>query len=197
MKILFFADTHGDRKALTNLKNKAKEADHVVCLGDFTIMESEIDEVMKQLNEFNKPVLLIHGNHEDDFRVRDLAENYQNITFLHKGAYELENHLFLGYGGDGFSTNDPEFENVAEKFFKKEIKENKKIIFLTHGPPHGTEIDKINGAHSGNKSYRKFIDEVKPHLAISGHLHENAGKHQKIGRTFILNPGKNGAIINI
>ncbi|MBS3097214.1 hypothetical protein J4209_00295 [Candidatus Woesearchaeota archaeon] len=43
---------------------------------------------------------------------------------------------------------------------------------------------------------KTFILKVKPDLAISGHLHENAGKEDKIGKTKIVNPGPFGKIIN-
>ena len=196
MKILFFADTHGDMKALDILKNKAQEADGIVCAGDFTQMERDIEKIMKKLNSFNKTTLMIHGNHEEEERVKELCEKHENITFLHKGVYTVEDYIFMGYGGGGFSTNDSRFVDVA-KFFKEESKDKKRIILITHGPPHGTEIDKIQGEFKGNKSYREFIDDVKPHLVVSGHLHETTGKSDKIGRTLVINPGMYGAIVDI
>lgn len=197
MNILFFADLHADMDVLSNLKTKAKDADKVVCAGDFSVMESHFDEVLEQMNSFGKEVLIIHGNHEDEDRLKNACKNYDNITFLHKGVVHQGDYVFLGYGGDGFSTNDPEFEHVANKFFKPESEGKKRIIMVTHGPPHGTKLDKIGGSFRGNKSYRKFINDVKPHLVISGHLHETAGKSQRIGRTLFINPGKDGVFVNI
>lgn len=196
MKLLFFSDTHGEGKALDILKNKAKEADGIVCAGDFTQMERNIENIMKKLNSFNKTVLMIHGNHEEEERVKDLCNNYNNLNFIHKGIYTVGDYIFMGYGGGGFATNDTRFLDVA-KFFKKESKDKKRIILVTHGPPHGTEIDNIQGQFKGNKSYREFIDDVKPHLVVAGHLHETAGKSDKIDRTLIINPGKYGAFVDI
>ena len=175
MKLLFFADTHGDDKAHDIIKDRAKDVDGIICAGDISVMERGLKKTMKKLNSIGKPVLMIHGNHEDE-----------------EGDY-----VFLGYGGGGFSTNDPRFEEVAEKFFKPEVKDKKRIIMVTHGPPHGTIIDNMDGDFRGNKSYRKFMDEVQPHLFVSGHLHETAGKHEKIGRTLVLNPGPHGFIVDI
>ena len=39
MNLLFFSDMHGNLKVLDSLKNKAKEADGIVCSGDFTVFE--------------------------------------------------------------------------------------------------------------------------------------------------------------
>ncbi|MCM2325229.1 MAG: metallophosphoesterase [Candidatus Woesearchaeota archaeon] len=197
MKLLFFADLHGDKESMNILRNKAKDADGIVCAGDFTRMERDIEGIMKNLDSFGKTMLMIHGNHEDADTLKDLCQKYKNLNYLHKGVFHVGDYVFLGYGGDGFSTNDPEFEKVANKFFKKEAEGKKRIILVTHMPPYGTEIDKIEGEHRGNKSYKKFIDDVKPHLVISGHLHETAGKHQKIGRTLLINPGKDGVTVDI
>ncbi len=197
MKLLFSADTHGNDKAHDIIKDRAKDVDGIICAGDISVMERGLKKTMKKLNSIGKPVLMIHGNHEDEEGLKELCEKHENITFLHKGVYNVGDYVFLGYGGGGFSTNDPRFEEVAEKFFKPEVKDKKRIIMVTHGLPHFTIIDNMDGDFRGNKSYRKFMDEVQPHLFVSGHLHETAGKHEKIGRTLVLNPGPHGFIVDI
>jgi uncharacterized protein len=197
MKILFFSDLHGDFNTLIALKKKARDVDYVVSAGDITVMENDIQKIMRELNKFPKPVLLVHGNHEDEYHMKEICTKHSNLTFIHKGVHHVGEYIFMGYGGDGFSTNDSEFLQVANMFFKPESNNKKRMIFVTHGPPHNTVIDMIGNDPRGNKSYRKFIDEVKPHLVVSGHLHENAGKHHKIDRTLLINPGKEGAIVEI
>ena len=197
MNILFFADLHEDEKALAVLKTKAAEADLIVCAGDISNMENNLHGMMEKINRLGKPVLMIHGNHEDENGLREMCDEFENITFLHKAVHHIDDYVFMGYGGDGFSTNDPAFTRVAQNFFKPESQGKRRIILFTHGPPYGTKIDRIGEDNMGNKSYREFIDDVKPHLVISGHLHENAGKHDKIGRTLFINPGKEGAIVEI
>jgi Icc-related predicted phosphoesterase len=197
MKILFFSDLHGDFATLRNLRKKSVETDLVVSAGDFSSMERDLPELVSQLNSFQKPVLMIHGNHEEEEGMRELCNQNENITFLHKAVHHVGDYIFMGYGGDGFSTNDSNFTKVANMFFKKEAKDKKRMILVTHGPPYNTKIDFLGNEPRGNKSYRQFIDDIQPHLAISGHLHENSGKHHKIGRTLFINPGKEGVIVNI
>lgn len=197
MNILFFADTHGDMDTLRTLKNKSSNADIVVCAGDISQMELHLPELIEYMDTFDKPVLMIHGNHEDDRGMKDLCEESDNVIFIHKGVHHVNDSIFMGYGGDGFSAKDPEFIRVANAFFKPEAKDKEKIILITHGPPHNTVIDNLNGDNRGNKSYREFIDDVKPHIAVSGHLHENSGKSHQIGRTLFMNPGKKGLLVNI
>ncbi len=197
MKILFFTDLHGDMNTLRKLKDKSKDVDVTVCAGDISVMETNIEEIMRRVNKFHSPVLMLHGNHEDEFFLRELCDAHDNITFLHKAVHHVEDNIIMGYGGDGFSTNDPEFVDVAESFFKNEIKGKKRMVLVTHGPPYDTRIDHVAGNPRGNKSYRTFIDEVKPHVVIAGHLHENEGKSHKIGRTIFINPGKKGVVVKL
>lgn len=197
MKILAFSDLHGRIKDLERLKEKSKEVDLVLCAGDITVMEDNISMIVSELAQFHKPVLLIHGNHEDEYGLQELASVHDNIIFLHKVAYHINDYVFLGFGGGGFSREDPEFKDIADNFFKKEAEGKRRIVLMTHAPPHATKLDDLDGSHRGNKDMRKFIDEVKPHIVICGHFHENAGKTQKIGRTILINPGYNGAVIEI
>ncbi len=88
---------------------------------------------------------------------------------------------------------DKNFEKAIEKVFK--TLKGKKIIFVTHQPPYGTLVDRIHGEQAGNKSYTYAIKRLQPKLVICGHLHENAGKRDKIGNTVIINPGWEGTIL--
>jgi len=198
MKILAFVDLHGNYKALKEIKKKAKQADLIVCAGDISIFENELDLLLLQLNELKKPVLIIPGNHEDDKDLSKLTKMFNNIIDIHKKTFIKENCLFLGYGGSGFSMVDKEFIETAKKF-EKIIKkhQDKKIILITHAPPYKTKLDKIMNEPCGNKSIKNFILKVKPNLVIAGHLHENAGKEDKIGKIKLINPGPFGKIINI
>ena len=69
-------------------------------------------------------------------------------------------------------------------FFKQEDSYEKRSYYFgkTHAPTY-TKVDKIGKNPVGNKSIRNFISEAKPDLVVCGHLHENAGKKDKIGKT--------------
>ena len=70
-------------------------------------------------------------------------------------------------------------------------------ILVTHQPPYKTALDPIYGEHVGSTSIRKFIKEHQPDYCITGHIHENEGKTDKLGKTIIVNPGPAGKIIEI
>ena len=67
MKILVFVDLHGNKSSLMDIINRSKKKDIslVVCVGDFTIFGEQQDLFLAKLDKIGKPVLMIHGNHED------------------------------------------------------------------------------------------------------------------------------------
>jgi hypothetical protein len=193
MQILAFSDIHGNSRALDAIIKKSKKVDLLVCCGDLTIFEHGITGMMNALNKLNKPVLLIHGNHETDDVVGGLCKKYKNLFFIHKKQYCVEDVCFIGFGGGGFSLRDEELE----KFMKRLKPKKDKIILATHAPPYGTRLDSIFRGHRGSKTVADFIKRFKPIYAFSGHLHENEGRTDKIGKTIVINPGKFGKIIKI
>jgi uncharacterized protein len=198
MMILAFTDTHGDERALRKIRVKSKKADLILCCGDLTVFENHLKRILKEVNNLGKPVLLIHGNHEDEHGLKKACEGHKKIIFLHKQFHETDKYIFAGFGGGGFSLRDREFEIFQHKISeRKERNKDKKLIMMFHGPPYKNRTDLIMGEHAGNKSYSDFIKKEKPDLVLCGHLHENNGKHDRIGRTLVMNPGPEGRLIKI
>lgn len=197
MKILAFVDTHGNKKAINQVLKKVDEVDLIICAGDVSEWGSNIKSILSEFKKTKKPLLIIPGNHEFDEELREECKSFDNVIYLHKGSYTLGNYSFFGYGGGGFAERSPEFESASKKFLKT-VSNESKIILVTHGPPYGTKLDSLPGlGHRGCKSLREFIDKAKPLLHICGHLHENAGNQQVVGRTLVVNPGPSGLIFKI
>lgn len=77
--------------------------------------------------------------------------------------------------------------------FKRALKLNKLIIFMTHNSPYNTKLDIIGhgsqkGQHYGSYQERLIIKNYKPHLVLCGHIHECFGK-DKLGKSLIVNTG--------
>ncbi|MBN2423093.1 metallophosphoesterase family protein [Candidatus Woesearchaeota archaeon] len=198
MKSLLFSDLHGNINFFNLIKEKSANSDIIICSGDISHMGNDLNLLVSRLNSFKKQVLILHGNHEQKDELRDVCNEYENVTFIHKAVHIQGENLFMGFGGGGFSLTDPEFSLVANRFFKKQdFEKMKRLVLITHAPPFKTKLDLIMGEHRGNKSIRQFIDEVQPHLVVCGHLHEHAGKYEKIGRSLIINPGPEGMIVEI
>ena len=201
MKLLAFTDIHGSLTALKRIgqKIKSEKPDLLVCAGDISIFEHGIVGILRKLNKLNKKIIIVHGNHEDASTFVKCSRLFKNIIFIHKNHHVEDNILFLGCGGGGFSNVDRAFENLAKTKFRDIIKENKekKIVFVTHAPPYKTRLDKLGRNHAGNKSFRSFVEKNNIDLMISGHLHENFGKEDRIKKTIVINPGPFGKIIEI
>lgn len=198
MKILAFVDLHENKTALKKIINRAKQKDIdiIVCAGDISIFGEGLDYSLERLNKIGKPILMIHGNHEDDIDLRKRCKKLKNCYFIHNNKYRFGNHLFIGWGGGGFSFRDRSIEKNSKRL-RKWIQKDDKIVFVTHAPPYNTKADKIYKEHAGNKSIRRFIESIKPVLSVSGHLHETAGKKDKIGNCIVVNPGAEGMVFEI
>ena len=194
MKILAFVDIHGNMAALDEVMKKSRKADVLVCGGDLSIFENNLDKILKKLNSVQKPVLVVHGNHESEDVIINSIKTFHNIINLHQSTRSINEFNFVGHGGGGFSAVDTEFEKFGRSIAHLLTS---RTVLVTHAPPHKTRLDKLNGDYRGNKSIRQFIEKYQPALAISGHLHENAGKQDKIKDTIVLNPGPKGKIIDL
>lgn len=192
MKILAFGDNHG--KGFEKVKAKASQADLLICIGDITNFETRIKEIMQEIASWNKKVLMIHGNHEDEKVMRRLCEKYDNIFFIHDGLYRTDSYIFIGWGGGGFSYQDELFEQKANEY--KQFIKGHKFVLILHQPPNGY-VDTVGGSHTGNISFTKFIEETQPELAFCGHIHDCSGKTAKLGKTTIVNVLPEGMMFEI
>ena len=63
------------------------------------------------------------------------------------------------------------------------------LLMVCHTPPFETRCDRIVGGKAvGSTAARRFIEEVKPDVCISGHIHESAGV-DTIGPTTVVQRG--------
>ncbi len=193
MNILAFVDIHGNKEKLKEILKRAKDSDIIICCGDISIWGNDLKYLISELEKTQTISLIIHGNHESEEEMEKVCSNLKFVKFLHKKTFTFKDYTFFGYGGGGFSLVDKQFEN----FYKSLDLKNKKLISFTHAPPYGTNLDKLNSlGYRGNKSIRKFIEDLNPLIHFCGHLHESAGKEDKIKNTRIINPGE-GKLIKI
>lgn len=196
MKILAFVDSHGSAEAMRLLERKAKQADIVLCAGDFTIFERDLDKILKRMDSWGKPLFIIPGNHESLTSMQKACKGLQNVECFHKKIKLFNNVLFAAYGGGGFERKTPELE----KFFEENrslIRMAQTKVFMFHAPPLDTKLDIIGRNHNGNETESRLISRYKPQIVVCGHFHENSGKSQKLEGTFLLNPGPEGVVLDI
>jgi Icc-related predicted phosphoesterase len=199
MKILVVADVHGEIDKLSKLVHNFKEdVDIVICPGDFTDMfnipegfsQLDIAEmVVHKLLSLKKPVLCLPGNH-DPYETIEIFDEYG--VNLHGCVKTINKTDFVGFGGaeTPFHTKfEPSEKDIEDCLLCIEPKIKNKFILVTHNPPANTKLDEVPGSqHVGSAAIRKFIEEKKPLLGISAHIHENSSVDM-IGNTKIFYPG--------
>jgi len=209
-KFLCIADIHGDINSLLRAREFAATSgvENVIILGDFSghgafrdpkKNEEDVKKVLSILSNFN--LLAIPGNCESKSALKIF--NKQKVN-LHRKVVALDGTVIVGLGGSNPTPFDTPFE-LQEKKIYKELKsllrrnenQERKIILVLHCPPKDTECDKISGGkHIGSEAVRGIVEEFQPRLVLCSHVHESAGKEDRIKKSRIVNIGSvsNGKI---
>lgn len=198
MKILAASDIHDDFLTVKKLAKKAEKekVDLVLLAGDLTISGEVNDSLLKPFRDKDKKVLLVPGNHETIATGDFLAEIF-GMKNIHGYSVRYEDIGFFGCGGADFGltalTEKEIFENLKKGFDR--IKYLEKRIMLTHMHPSKSKSE-FSG-FKGSKAVRKAIEQFKPSILIHGHIHEAEGIEERVGKTRVINVGKEGKIIQI
>jgi Icc-related predicted phosphoesterase len=200
MKILVIADVHGYSEDISAFFSKMdpKEYDLLVCPGDFTDMFNQppgfsqhnvADIILQKLVAFGIPLLCVPGNH-DPYEIIEAFDEYG--ANLHNKKKTFGGERFIGWGGalTPFHTAfEPTEEETAAALGELGRGEPPGAILVVHNPPLNTLLDKTaTGEHVGSSAIREFIEEKKPKLVISAHIHESRGE-DVVGESKIFYPG--------
>ncbi len=197
MKLLAFVDTHEAPDALSRLKAivERERPDVAVCAGDFTVFGKSTRRMLKEMDGFGIPVVLVHGNHEDEDEVLQLHKEFANLHFAHGRAIDVAGLRFIGFGGHGFHRREAELERMEERL-RHEFHE--RTVFVSHAPPYATRLDEVDDDwHVGNESLRELIVRRLPMLVICGHIHQCFHRRDKVLTTTVVNPGPEGELIEV
>lgn len=199
MKILAASDIHGDSKAAEKLAKKAKKenVDLVVLCGDL-VGWYETKNFIKPFKELDKRVLILPGNW-DSFATTDFLANFYGVRNIHGYSAVYDDIGFFGAGGaahtpgPGMTTERDIFDNLERAH--KDLENVRAKVMLTHEHPRGSKSE-FSGFR-GSESVRKAIDKFRPDVLLHGHIHEAAGMDEMIGKTRVINVGKEGKIIEV
>ncbi len=188
MKLFLLSDIHSSFN-LHALKDKIKKekADATVVAGDITHFGTveEFKEILRAIDT-GKPLIYVPGNCDPTE-----ALDIDYMINIHGKKFDYLSYTFVGFGGSNptpFSTRI-EFEpQIAKKELEKLIVGEKNLILVSHSPPFGTKADISMGRHVGNPAIRSIVERFEPILVVCGHIHESRAI-DRVGRTFIVNPG--------
>jgi uncharacterized protein len=199
-KILAAGDIHGDTSLAKRLADKAdkESVDLVILCGDLTNFEQSTDNILGPFVKKKKKVLIIPGNHESIATTDFLAKLY-GVKNLHGYSVKYKDIGIFGCGcaNIGISQlSEDEFYSKLKEGFNK-IKYLKKKIMVTHVHPSESKMEKFSSFVPGSSGVKKAIDTFHPDLLLCSHVHEAEGIEEKIGKTKVINVGKEGKIIRL
>ena len=206
MKLLVVSDIHGYVDKLKDVLIKEDDIEMIIFTGDIAPYRKHFETI----NLLNKLLTIVR-----DFNINyiiaipgnvDYIHHYEQLEnpifiYLHKRYKKVKDIVFIGLGGSTITPFHTMLEFSEEEIYKdlqstyisyiqneKTLNKNK-IVLVTHSPPYNSLCDKIfTGEHVGSKAIRSFIEDVKPLLALCGHVHESRCI-DKISTTTVVNPG--------
>jgi len=200
LKILAAGDLHGDTTQAKKLASKAdrEEVDLVILCGDLTNFEQSTDNIIGPFVKKKKKVLLIPGNHES-IATADFLAKFYGVKNIHGYSVKYKKIGIFGCGlaNVGLSQlSEKEFYSVLKKGFDN-IKYLRKKIMVTHVHPSESRMEKFSKFVPGSSGVKKAIDKLHPDILLCSHVHEAEGIEEKIGKTRVINVGKEGKIIKV
>ncbi len=202
MRILIFSDIHGDTKALEKLA--AQPADIYISAGDLSTFSRGLERCGEVLRALGERCWVIPGNHETAEQNAEFCRKY-GLTDFHRQVKQVAGRDgAVSLAGLGYSNLTP-FHTPGE-FTEDQIAAELKafegvaapVELVVHFPPKGTQLDEVMfGRHAGSETLRAWVERVRPRGLYCGHIHECAGRSDRVGATECFNVGKAGYLLEI
>ena len=195
MKCVLMSDTHGIHEEVINGKSvslKIPDGDVLVHCGDFSNRGTYLDVI--NFSNFlgllpHKSKYVVGGNH-DEFVEQDFNASQSLLT----EAVLFTHHKFnIGNISCFASSYQPFYNNwsfnIKDDSKRKELFAmipNETEMLFSHCPPYGFLDKGFKEAHAGDKMLMGRIRELKKlKYVVFGHLHNNYGKIEQDGITYI------------
>ncbi|TXT55152.1 MAG: hypothetical protein BAJATHORv1_40061 [Candidatus Thorarchaeota archaeon] len=196
MKIMTLTDFHGTYAVIPKLARIAQQesVDAIVIAGDITNFGpiSTASQIVRGLLVVGVPTLWIPGNCDPKEMISHSSMPQLSIHF---SSTEINDTVFLGFGGSTPTPFPGMYEFTEEEYMKKakdtfeKIDTSKKIVVVSHVPPYNTSTDVLySGIKVGSKTMRTIVEEYEPVAFLCGHIHESRNSDY-IGNTLVVNPG--------
>ncbi|MBW8014588.1 MAG: hypothetical protein FVQ82_00215 [Planctomycetes bacterium] len=200
MKIIALADIHGGLDYLAGAAGDLAAADLILIAGDITNFGGvkQAKHVIDGLRSCNRNILAVTGNCDEPKTGGYLAAEGININC---NCIGFEGVNFVGLAGS-IDASRSQLGDTLEEHFANTLAEIETqtasvepLVLVTHQPARGTAVENRGG---GSDAIYDFIARRQPILAVSGHIHEAAGK-DTIGKCVLVNPGPfhNGSYASI
>ena len=208
MKLACIADIHSNVNYIEQLSKL--DVDAILIAGDLTQFgtDYELEIILKKLNELNKDVIFIAGNH--DMFAQTNKEDFEELVkkVNTNGTLYYLKDSFIDYCGVTIygtpyvlESEGWAFNLDSEEELKFHLPRKRVDILLTHIGIYSEELSSFDTCFGkrviGSKEVTKYIKQYKPLFHISGHIHECGGKSSVIGTTEVDNVAEHIKIIEI
>ena len=187
MKFLVITDLHQNTDMIPRFNELIGEkgAEFVLFLGDVTDFGTG-EQAADIISRIDSKVYAIPGNCDP----LDLPEKIRDVAVdMHGNAADIGGYRLVGLGGSNITIFHTAFE-LEEDALYDGLRRNacEGMILMTHAPSFGILDEIPSGANVGSPAIKRIVDEFRPILALSGHIHEAIGCKVIDGTTFV-NPG--------
>jgi uncharacterized protein len=197
MRVLAFSDLHGSIEMVLRILALERTFDLVILAGDITTggTPSELEDAIRRIEAFGKPVLAVAGNMDSLALERKLEQ--LGVSIDSRGVVIGEAGFF------GVSAAPASPLRTLNEISEREIMDRAEAgwkgvaaarwkIFVPHAAPKDTAVDLAHsGKHVGSTAVRDFIRKRNPDATICGHIHEARGI-DKIAGLPVINCGPAG-----
>ena len=207
MKIVSFGDVHMATRNLDRMGEVLRDTDLIIISGDLTNFGGS-DDAAKVIADARRALARVPATAkatDAEHRLLALSGNLDQrevIPFLEREGVALHGRGMVidglgifGCGGSNITPFNTPTEFTEEELTAalergyREVEGRRPLLMVCHTPPYDTKCDRIvSGKPVGSPAVRSFIEQVKPEVCITGHIHESAGV-DRIGPTIVLNAG--------
>lgn len=185
--LLVCSDLHGSEGAIEMLRKAERDLrpDAVIVCGDMTTYGSA-EYMGRLLRAFDSDMYAVPGNCDTDEMLEMLEEAGASV---HRRRVTVGGEQVFGFGGGLPSSSDMPFE-VEEEEMVEGLRSVavRGGVMVTHTPPEGANDATATGKRLGSRGIRSVVEEFRPSLVLSGHVHEARGEVRAEGTVFV-NPG--------
>jgi len=177
-KFLVISDIHGSKKSLNkiNAAFHRYDPDFSVICGDITHFGDK-EQAVEILDKIPIEVIGVIGNCDPEIVHQAFDET--GGEYIELKRVEKDGISFIGLSGSDYSTEKVEaFKERSDGI----------DVFVFHQPPYGVLDEASKNKHMGSDKLPSVIEENKPKLVLSGHVHEDRGIIEK-EETIYMNPG--------
>lgn len=194
MKLVSFGDVHMATRNLARMDAELRDTDLIIISGDLTNFGGPDDarKVLEAARAACPRVLALPGNLDRGEVIPFLEE--EGVA-LHSRGTVIDGVAIFGCGGSNITPLHTPTELTEEEIYDtlrrgyEQVKDRRPLLMVCHTPPFNTKCDRLmNGTAVGSTAARRFIEEVRPEVCISGHIHESVAV-DTIGPTTVFNAG--------